>query len=57
MPGSIAAFVRSEDGQDLIEYALVAALLALGCVLTFSKFAGGVNGYVSNEFNTLESYM
>ena len=28
---NVSAFIRDESGQDLIEYALVAAIIALGC--------------------------
>ena len=31
MKNLFARFVREENGQDLIEYALLAALIALGC--------------------------
>ena len=31
---AVSRFLRDESGQDLIEYALVAALLALGTIAT-----------------------
>jgi pilus assembly protein Flp/PilA len=36
-------FVRDEEGQDLIEYALLAAFIALACVLTMTAVGGGIN--------------
>lgn len=50
---SVAAFVVCEDGQDLIEYALIIALIALSVVASMDSFTSKVG----NEFNTLESYM
>jgi Flp pilus assembly pilin Flp len=34
--------VTREDGQDLIEYALLAAVLSVGCILSIQALAGGV---------------
>ena len=36
-------FVRDEEGQDLIEYALLAAFIALACVLAMTAVGGGIN--------------
>ena len=33
MRGSISRLIREEDAQDLIEYALLSALLAVACIL------------------------
>lgn len=50
---SVSAFAKSEDGQDLIEYALIIALIALVAVGSMQTFTSKVG----NEFNTLGSYM
>ena len=34
---------QDESGQDLIEYALVAALIAFGAVATMNTLAGNIN--------------
>jgi pilus assembly protein Flp/PilA len=34
---------NSEEGQDLVEYALVVALIALGATAGMSALAGGIN--------------
>ena len=34
---------NDESGQDLIEYALIAALIALGSVLTMKALANSIN--------------
>ena len=35
--------LRDESGQDLIEYALVAALIALGAIASMSSVATGIS--------------
>lgn len=40
--------LRSEDGQDLIEYALLAVLIATGAVLTIGTVGAGVLPAFSN---------
>jgi pilus assembly protein Flp/PilA len=43
--------LRDESGQDLIEYALVAALIALGAVAAMNGLATGI----SNAFSSISS--
>jgi len=43
--------LRDESGQDLIEYALVAALIALGAIAAMNGVATGI----SNAFNAVGS--
>ena len=38
---------KDESGQDLIEYALVAALIALGAVTTIGSLAADINSAFS----------
>jgi pilus assembly protein Flp/PilA len=38
-----------ESGQDLIEYALVAALIAVGAIVAMKS----LSNKISNEFNTI----
>jgi pilus assembly protein Flp/PilA len=40
----------SEDGQDMVEYALVVALVALGAVSGVRGLAGGIGTAYSNLF-------
>lgn len=42
-------FLREESGQDLIEYALVAGLIALGAIAAMT----GLSGKIGNAFNTV----
>jgi pilus assembly protein Flp/PilA len=44
-------FVSDESGQDLIEYALVAALVGLGSVASMQTLAGSI----ANTFNNIST--
>ena len=39
----VNAFVRDEEGQDLIEYALLVALISLVCVVALTDAGSQVN--------------
>jgi pilus assembly protein Flp/PilA len=43
------SFISDESGQDLIEYALVAALIALGATAAMNTLAGSI----STAFSTV----
>lgn len=45
----LRALKKDESGQDLIEYALIAALIALGAVAAMSSLSSSI----SNEFNSI----
>ena len=49
MKQSLAKFMNDESGQDLIEYALVAALVGLGAVAAM----GGLANSIGNTFNSV----
>ena len=40
---------KEESGQDLIEYALIAALIAVACIAGMNKLAKAINA----EFTTI----
>ena len=42
------AFVREEEGQDLIEYALLAALVALAATAAMTSLGGGISTVFGN---------
>lgn len=46
---------RDETGQDLIEYALVAALIALAATAGMNTVANGINNAFSNIATRLSS--
>jgi pilus assembly protein Flp/PilA len=46
---------QDESGQDLIEYALVAALIAFGAVTTMTSLASDINNAFSLIGSTLNN--
>jgi pilus assembly protein Flp/PilA len=48
--------VNREEGQDLVEYALVVALIAFGATAGMSQLAQGLNTAFINISTTLGSY-
>ena len=44
MKNIVNRFVREEDGQDLIEYSLLAALIAVACIAAMRALAVDING-------------
>ena len=51
-----AEFFREDHGQDLIEYGLVAALIALAATAGMGTLAADINNAFSNIGTTLTSY-
>lgn len=51
----VCALVKDESGQDLIEYALVAALIGLGAVASMKSFATTIGNAFTTVGNTLTS--
>jgi pilus assembly protein Flp/PilA len=49
--------ILQEHGQDLVEYALVVALIAFGATAGMKALATGLNGAFSNISHTLGSYV
>jgi pilus assembly protein Flp/PilA len=47
----IARFIKEEEGQDLIEYGLLAALIAVVAYVLISNIGTGVN-LIYNKVNT-----
>jgi pilus assembly protein Flp/PilA len=45
----LKALMTEESGQDLIEYALIAALIALGAIFSM----GSVSSAISSEFSAI----
>ena len=50
---TIKAFVRDEEGQDLIEYALLVALISLVCVVALTDAGKQVNNIFTSIKNKL----
>lgn len=49
MNGLLRRFLSEESGQDLIEYALIAAFIALAAIAAMSSLGNSI----SNEFNNI----
>jgi pilus assembly protein Flp/PilA len=47
-------FVREEEGQDLIEYSLLAALIAVACMAAMDQLATDINDIFSKIGASLE---
>ena len=45
--------MKQEEGQDLIEYALIAALIAVACVASMQSVASAVTSLFSNVSSLL----
>ncbi len=45
---AVRAFVRRDEGQDLLEYSLLVALIALVAVGAVTAAGGSVNGIFTN---------
>jgi len=48
MKALLKRFVREEEGQDLIEYALLAGFISLVAVTAITQVGQGVNGVYGN---------
>ena len=51
----LSTLVQDESGQDLIEYALVAALIGLGAVASMKSFATTIGTAFTTVGSTLTS--
>jgi pilus assembly protein Flp/PilA len=49
----ITRFIKEEEGQDLIEYALLAALIALAAITAMTNLGGAINTKFSNVSTSL----
>ena len=52
---TISRILRDESGQDLIEYALLAAFIGLGAVAAMRSVASGIGTVFSSVGTTLTS--
>ena len=51
----LQSLLSREEGQDLVEYALVVALIALGATAGLSSLAGALSGAFSTVGTTITS--
>jgi len=50
---TLKSVMAREEGQDLVEYALVVALIAFGAIAGMSQLAKGINNAFSGIATTL----
>lgn len=50
-------FLRDDQGQDLVEYALVLALIALAATAGMNTLAGNINNAFTKIGSKLSSYI
>jgi len=55
MTSILRRFIRGEEGQDLIEYALLAALIAVALIATLQAVATGSTNIFSQVTTALAS--
>ena len=48
-------FVRDDEGQDLIEYALLVALIAIAAILTVTRAGNAVKGVFTSVATSFEA--
>ena len=53
MKGLIGRFVREDEGQDLIEYALLAAFIGLAAIVATTELGTAVNSIYTRISSTL----
>lgn len=53
MKNLVLRFIKGEEGQDLIEYALLAALIALAAITAMQNLGGAIN----NKFNSVSTQL
>jgi len=51
----IQSLISREEGQDLVEYALIVALIALAATVGMNSLAGAINTAFTNVGTTLSS--
>jgi len=51
MTSLVACFVREDEGQDLVEYALLIAFIALACIVGMQQLGSAIN----NTYNSISS--
>jgi pilus assembly protein Flp/PilA len=53
MKNFIGRFVREDEGQDLVEYALLIAFIALACIVGMQTLGTAIN----NEYKSIAASM
>jgi pilus assembly protein Flp/PilA len=51
------SFIRDENGSTVIEYALIAAMIAVACIASFNSLGGSSSGGWGNVANKVGDAM
>lgn len=51
------ARLKEENGQDLVEYALIVALIAFAAIVGMRDLANGINSAFNQIANTVNTYL
>ncbi|MCW3056076.1 MAG: hypothetical protein JWO21_45 [Solirubrobacterales bacterium] len=51
--GLTTALVRNEEGQGLVEYSLILALVSIACIIALGALAIGINGVLAEVTGAL----
>lgn len=54
---AVKSMIEREEGQDLVEYALVVALIAFGAITGMGYLSKGINNAFSAVATTLTTYV
>jgi pilus assembly protein Flp/PilA len=57
LTSSLQAKIIGDEGQDLVEYALIVALIAFGATAGMSSLAAGLNTAFQNVSTTIGTYI
>lgn len=49
--------LKDEKGQDLVEYALIVALIAFAAIVGMNDLANGINNAFNQIANTVNAYL
>jgi pilus assembly protein Flp/PilA len=55
MRARVRSLVRDDQGQDLIEYAMLVALIAIGCVIAVTSAGDAVEGVFNSVAGQIPS--
>jgi Flp pilus assembly pilin Flp len=53
LQGLTMALVRGEEGQGLVEYSLILALVSIATIVALGALAGGINGVLGEVTGAL----
>jgi Flp pilus assembly pilin Flp len=53
LQGLTLAFVKDEEGQGLVEYSLILALVSIGCIVALGTLTEALNGVLGEVTGAL----